>query len=70
MKDRYGASKLLYHTGNAYGVIAMASYNPETKDTVVVLTVGAKPTRDKYGVYEVCSSLSKLLYRNMEKLGI
>ncbi len=70
VKDRYGASKLLYHTGNAYGVIAMASYNPETKDTVVVLTVGAKPTRDKYGVYEVCSSLSKLLYRNMEKLGI
>lgn len=69
-ENRYGASKILYHTGNAYGVIAMASYNPKTKDTVVVLTVGAKPTRDKFGVYEVCSSLSRILYRNMEKLGL
>lgn len=69
VKGRYGASRLYYHTGNAYGVIAMASYNPDTGDTVVIITVGANPKRDKYGIYEVCAKLTRKMYKNMDKLG-
>lgn len=68
-KNRYGAEKLYYHTGNAYGAISMASYDAKTGDVVVVMTTGANPKRDKYGVYELCSKITKKMYRNMEKLG-
>lgn len=69
VKKRYGANKLYYHTGNAYGAISMASYNPETGDVVVVMTTGANPKRDKFGVYEICSKITRKLYKNIEKLG-
>ncbi len=69
VKNRYGAEKLFYHTGNAYGAISMASYNPETGDVVVVMTTGANPTRDKYGVYEICSKITRTMYKNIDKLG-
>ncbi len=68
-KNRYGAEKLYYHTGNAYGVIAMASYNPDTGDTVAVVTIGANPKRDRYGVYRICAMLTQRMYRSMEYLG-
>lgn len=68
-KNRYNAGKLYYHTGNAYGAISMASYDAETGDVVVVMTTGANPKRDKYGVYEICSKITRNMYRNMEQLG-
>lgn len=69
VKNRYNANQLYYHTGNAYGAISMASYDAKTGDVVVVMTTGANPKRDKYGVYEICSKITKNMYRNMEKLG-
>ena len=67
-KKRYGTSGVYYHTGNAYGVIALASYDPQTKNTVVVLTTGASHTRDEDGVYKVCSSIADSVYRNLDKV--
>lgn len=69
VKNRYNANRLYYHTGNAYGAISMASYDAKTGDVVVVMTTGANPKRDKYGVYEICSKITKIMYRNMDKLG-
>ena len=61
----YGESELYYHTGNAYGVLALASYNPSTKDGVVVITTGASATRDSQGVYAVCSKITEYMYKNV-----
>ena len=58
----YGQNKLYYHTGNAYGVLALASYNPTTKDGVVVITTGASAGRDSQGVYAVCSKITEYMY--------
>lgn len=66
--DRYGTSGVYYHTGNAYGVIALASYDPVTKNTVVVLTTGASHDRDDDGVYAVCSTIADSVYRNIDKI--
>ncbi len=67
-KERYGTSGVYYHTGNAYGVIALASYDPETKNVVVVLTTGASHERDEDGVYKVCSSIADSVYHNLENV--
>ena len=63
-----GQSKLFYHTGNSYGVLALASYNPDTGDAVVVITTGASAARDSQGVYAVCSSITKAVYNNIKNL--
>ena len=34
----------------------------ETGDGVVVLTTGAAGSKDKYGIYKVCSELNAYLY--------
>ena len=67
-KERYGTPGVYYHTGNAYGVIALASYDPETKNTVVVLTTGASHSRDDDGVYSVCSTIADSVYRNIDNI--
>ncbi len=66
----YGQSELYYHTGNAYGVLALASYNPATKDGVVVLTTGMSDvntspacSRDAQGIYEICGKLTEYAYK-------
>ena len=33
--DIYGRDRLYYHTGSAYGVYSLMTYNPETKNGVV-----------------------------------
>lgn len=58
----YGQSQLYYHTGSAYGVYNLISYNPTTKSGVVVLTSGASATKDAYGIYAVCGEISRMLY--------
>lgn len=65
MKDLYGTNGIYYHTGNAYGVIALASYDPETKNVVVVLTTGASHKRDDNGIYKICSDISDQVFRNI-----
>ena len=60
----YGQSKLYYHTGSAYGVYNLISYNPVTRAGVVVLTTGASGAKDAYGIYAVCGEISQLLYQS------
>ena len=54
--------RLYYHTGSAYGVYNLLSYDPDAGDGVVVLTTGADGGRDEYGIYAVCGEISRILY--------
>lgn len=65
--DIYGEDSLYFHTGSAYGVYSLFTYNPETKNGVVVITTGALGTLDEYGVYAVCGDISELLYSSLKK---
>lgn len=58
----YGRDSLYYHTGSAYGVYNCMSYDPDTGDGVVVLTVGASSVKDKYGIYAVCGAINEYAY--------
>lgn len=64
----YGTKGIYYHTGNAYGIVSLASYDPVTKNTVVVMTSGAKQFRDKNGIYKICAEITKAAYKNIDKL--
>lgn len=61
-EDIYGEESLYFHTGSAYGAYTLFSYNPKTKNGVVVLTIGASGACDEYGIYSVCGETSQLLY--------
>lgn len=61
-RDIYGRNSLYYHTGSAYGVYNLASYDPETGDGVVVLTTGASAAKDSHGIYAVCGRISQTVY--------
>mgnify|MGYP003311240632 FL=1 len=67
-KNLYGTDGIYYHTGNAYGIVSLASYDPVTKNTVVVMTSGAKQSRDKRGIYKICSEITKAVYNNIDEL--
>lgn len=58
----YGRLRLYYHTGSAYGVYNWASYDPATRDGVVVLSVGASAAKDSRGIYAVCGNISEYIY--------
>lgn len=58
----YGRERLYYHTGSAYGVYNCMSYDPDTGDGVVVLTVGASAAKDDRGIYAVCGEISHEIY--------
>lgn len=58
----YGRERLYYHTGSAYGVYNLLSYDPDTGDGVVVLTTGADGGRDESGVYNICGEISRAVY--------
>ena len=58
----YGRERLYYHTGSAYGVYNFLSYDPDTGDGVVVLTMGADGGKDAYGIYAVCGEISRAVY--------
>ena len=62
----YGRDRLYYHTGSAYGVFNLMSYDPETGDGVVVLTVGASGAKDGRGIYAVCGEISAYIYEVLE----
>ncbi len=57
----YGRT-LYYHSGNAYGVIAFASYDPESGDGVVIITTGMGNERSENGIYKICDELSRIMY--------
>ncbi|MDR1217898.1 MAG: N-acetylmuramoyl-L-alanine amidase [Oscillospiraceae bacterium] len=58
----YGEPELYYHTGSNYGVYNLISYNPISKNGVVVLTSGASGSRDANGIYAICGEISKAVY--------
>lgn len=58
----YGRERLYYHTGSAYGVYNLLSYDPDTGDGVVVLTMGADGRKDAYDIYAVCGEISQAVY--------
>lgn len=60
--ELYGRNGIYYHTGSAYGVFNCASYDPETGDGVVVLTIGASGAKDDYGIYKVCAAINDYVY--------
>lgn len=66
-EDLLGRPALYYHTGSSYGMYALLSYDPDTGDGVVVLTVGAPYQVEEHGLYALCSRLSQELYHRMEE---
>ena len=60
--NAYGRKGIYYHTGSAYGVFNGFSYDPETGDGVVVLTVGASGARDTNGNYAICGAIFDAVY--------
>ncbi len=64
--DIYGRDSLYYHTGSAYGVYNLMSYDPDTGDGVVVLTTGASAMVDQYGIYAVCGAISETIYEAIQ----
>lgn len=64
-ENLYGQDRLYYHTGNAYSLLSLASYNPDTRNGVVVITTGASAERDSQGVYAVCSKITEFLYKDL-----
>ena len=65
-EDVLGQDILYYHTGSAYGVFSLMTYNPETKSGVVVITTGARRNMNERGMYALCYDLMEILYDKME----
>ena len=65
-ENLYGRAKIYFHTGSAYGVYNCASYDPETGDGVVVLTTGARGSKDKHGIYKICAELNDYIYNLLQ----
>jgi len=62
----YGEEALYYHTGSAYGVYALYTFDDVTKTGVVVVTTGAAGTKDENGLYAVCSQIAAAVHQNRE----
>ena len=60
-----GRPDLYSHTGSAYGVHSLLSYDPDSGDGVVVITVGAPRRVNDRGLYALCADLSERLYAEM-----
>lgn len=65
--DLYGRERLYYHTGSAYGVYNLLSYDPDTGDGVVVLTTGADGGKDQYDIYAVCGEIARAVYEAIDR---
>ncbi|MDR3277623.1 MAG: serine hydrolase [Oscillospiraceae bacterium] len=61
----YGEDELYYHTGSNYGVFNLISYNPNSKNGIVILTSGASGEKDAYDIYAICGEISEYLYNRM-----
>ncbi len=65
-KHIYGQTSLYYHTGSSYGVYNCVSYNPDTKNGVVVLSTGASGAKDGCGIYKICGDISQYIYNSFQ----
>lgn len=66
-EDVLGQDVLYYHTGSAYGVYSLMTYNPETQNGIVVISTGAKRNMNEKGMYALCYDLMEILYAKMEE---
>ena len=66
-EDVMGQEVLYYHTGSAYGVFSLMTYNPVTQNGAVVITTGASRNMNEYGMYALCYDLMEILYEKMEE---
>lgn len=62
-----GQDVLYYHTGSAYGVYSLMTYNPDTQNGIVVISTGAKRNMNEKGMYALCYDLMEILYAKMEE---
>lgn len=65
-EDVMGQEVLYYHTGSAYGVFSLMTYNPVTKNGAVVITTGTPRNMNERGMYALCADLMEILYEKME----
>lgn len=65
-EDVMGQETLYYHTGSAYGVFSLMTYNPVTKNGAVVITTGTPRNTNERGMYSLCADLMEILYEKME----
>jgi CubicO group peptidase (beta-lactamase class C family) len=66
-EDVLGQEVLYYHTGSAYGVFSLMTYNPITKNGIVVITTGTPRNMNEHGMYALCYDLMEILYEKMEE---
>lgn len=66
-EDVMGQEVLYYHTGSAYGVFSLMTYNPVTQNGAVVITTGASRNMNERGMYALCYDLMEILYAKMEE---
>ena len=57
-----GQEELFWHTGTAWGIVALASYNPITGNGVVIITTDANNSRDGHGISQIGAEISRLIY--------
>lgn len=59
----YGRDGIYFHTGSGWGVYNCFSYDPITKDGVIVLTNGASSGgTNSCGIYRICSEINEYCY--------
>ncbi len=68
-EDVLGQDVLYYHTGSAYGVYSLMTYNPDTGNGIVVISTGARRNVNERGMYALCSDVMEILYSRMEGEG-
>ena len=62
--DIYGQSRMYYHLGIAYGTLSILSYNPDTRDGVVVISTGASQVHDDRGIFRICGEIVDYIYNS------
>lgn len=63
----YGEDVLYYHTGSAYGVYALYTFDDATGTGAVIVTTGAEGVKDENGLYAVCSEIAAQIHHNREE---
>ncbi len=62
-----GRSSIYYHTGSAYGVYSQMTYDPNTRDGVVVITCGGTASTKTADMNALCASITRDVFAAMKK---
>jgi len=58
-----GQDKLFWHTGGAFGVAALAAFNPVNGNGVIVLTTGANLERRDNYIHIICAEIAEFVFQ-------